>query len=182
MIDSIFKQHRTILILGLLMAFCRLIPAPEFRMINFTALGATALFFGVYINDKKQAISASILLAMFGDLMLLLIQDINLDFMSVATYLALALIALMGNFVGKLQRGYASVVLIMVAPLLSSVLHFMFILIAQYLKAGGTFISALQMAIPQYKGLVLGDIFFTILLFSIYAITKKISPVDDNAQ
>jgi len=96
-------------------------------------------------------------------------------------YGSFIMITYIGMFVKKLQRGYSSVVLTMVAPLLSSMLFFIVtnfgVWVQGSIHTGASLAECYIVAIPFYKGTVLGDVFFTTVLFTSFSIIKSRYPV-----
>jgi hypothetical protein len=173
-----YKKYRTVLMLGLAMTVLRIIPFHKYNLILFSPVNAIAIFFGIKILNKKHAVVALISIVALSDVFLFFTNAQIPTAVTMFNYLALAAITIIGSLVGKLQRGYSSVVLIMVAPLLSSVLFFLLNTIGQWVQQIGqkTLIEILIISIPNYKGLVLGDVFYTLLIFLIYTLLKRIYP------
>lgn len=176
--EKIFTTRNIVIVAMIfLAALCRLIPAPEYRMWNFTPIGAIALFGGAFINNKRYAFLLPISVMLFSDILLQIYNGSGFHSLMPWVYGSFFLITYIGMFVKKLQSGYSSVVLTMVAPLLSSMLFFIVTNFGVWVQGGDYSGYALGqcyiLAIPFYKGTVLGDVFFTAVLFGGFSIIKS---------
>jgi len=174
--EKIFTPRNTLIFIMILIAsLFRLIPL-EYRMANFTPVGAMALFAGAFITNKKYAILLPLSIMFITDIILQITGQHGFHLLMPWVYGSFILIVLLGRFVQKLQRGYSSVVLTMVAPLLSSMLFFLItnfgVWVIGNVHTGVSLAQCYIDAIPFYKGTVLGDVFFTALLFSSFSIIK----------
>jgi hypothetical protein len=157
-------RNITLVLLVVLAAFSRLIPHPA----NFTAVGAMALFGGAYFSNKK----VSVLLPLIA----LIISDLAIGFHSsmFAVYAAFAFIGMIGwSLNGKL-----SVARVGGTSLLAS---FAFFLISNfgvwvsgelYAMNFEGLVQCYVMAIPFFGNQILGDVFFSGVLFAGYEFAR----------
>ena len=176
--EKLFTTRNIVIIsLMFLAALCRLVPAPEYRMWNFSPVGAIALFGGAFIADRKQAILLTLSVLFLSDVLLEIFNGTGFHSLMPWVYGSFVLITFIGRFVAKLQKGYSSVVIMMVAPCLTSMLFFIVTNFGVWAQGsyGYTGIGLLECyvaAIPFHKGTILGDFFFTLVLFSSFSIAK----------
>jgi hypothetical protein len=148
------------LTLGLIIlaaALSRLLPHPD----NVTPIAALALFAGVFMEKKSLALAVP-LLAM-------LLSDALIGFHSTmwGVYLGFALIVAIG-FMLRQRLGFLSVAL---AAFAGSLAFFFFSNLAVWLSSGlypltlAGFSECFIAAIPFYTNTLLGDLFYTSLLF-----------------
>lgn len=162
----------------LIAAFSRLIPHP----FNFTPIAGMALFGGALLTDKKLAVAIP-LIAMF-------ISDIFLGFhdQMLGVYISFIMISFIGFWLGS---NY-SVGKIVLASLSSSLLFFLvtnfycWLIYPMYTKDLAGLISAYTLAIPFYTNdvfgsffvnTILGDLFYTGVLFGAYHLARVKFPV-----
>lgn len=155
----------TIAAIILVAALMRLLPHPD----NMTPIAAMALFGGAYIRPKTLAVAIP-LLAM-------LVSDLFIGF-------RLNMLVIYGAFVltvgiGMLLRGRISVPTVALASLASSLLFYC-ITNCVFLYNEAMYPHTLEgqmqsyiAAIPFFRNTVLGDLFFTTLLFGGYALLKR---------
>lgn len=154
-------------------ALCRLIPHP----LNFTPIAAMALFGGTYIKDKKLAFWIPISAMLLSDVLLQIINGTGFHNQMIWVYGSTALITCLGFFLrGREQRQT-----IMVASLLGSILFFFITNFGVW--AGGFYGYTLAglsncyvMAIPFFKGTIMGDLFYNLVFFGGYALVRKFNP------
>lgn len=158
----------TLILMVLGAAFSRLIPHPW----NFTAIGAMALFGGAYFPSKKQ----SLLIPLAA----LLLSDLVLGFHNtmVFVYMAFALIVILG---WNLREGKSAFKVGTFALVTSS----LFFLISNFgvWVMGGMYAPTFQglvqcyvAALPFFDNQILGDLFFSGVLFGSYELAKKWAP------
>jgi len=161
------NKPRFTLVAGMIVAAAaaRLVPhAP-----NFSPLGATALFAGAHVADKR--------LAFVVPLAALLLSDLVLGFYSgqAVVYGAFALIVCLGFFL----RGRCTPLRIASAALASSVLFFIVtnfavwaagVLYPRTLAGLGTCFAA---AVPFFQNTLAGDLFYAAVLFGGFALAEK---------
>ncbi len=156
----------TALVLGA--ALTRLLP----HYPNFTAIGGLALFGGAYFDKKWQSFVIP-----FAALFL---TDLLLGFHSTmfAVYGSFALIILLGMSLSK-KRTVTSVLL---ASVTSSVLFFvitnlgMWMTMGMYPKTAAGLGMCYTAAIPFFHTTLLGDLFFTSVLFGAYELIQLKAP------
>jgi len=154
----------------LLAILTRFIPHPA----NFTAVGAMALFSGFYLQKKWSFVL--VIAAM-------LISDFFIGFYNpwimLSVYGSFATIAILGWFFRNKARG----INVLGLSLFSSTLFYLITNFVVWL-AGNMYpknISGLlwcyYMAIPFYRNMILGDLFYVIILFGGYWAIIKILPI-----
>jgi hypothetical protein len=145
-------------------AFIRLIPHPP----NFAPIAATALFAGAYFNKKIYAFIVPIVA--------MILTDAIIGFHPLAwlVYLSFALIVFIGIFMLKI----ISVKNLFFAATLSSVSFFLITNFGVWLGSNfypQNFYGLIQCyiaAIPFFHNNLLGDLFYSTILFGLYEIIK----------
>ena len=164
------KNIITILTLVLVAGISRLIPHPW----NFTAMTAMALFSGCVMPKNQK------LLAFLAPLLALLWTDAILGFHTTAVYVyaAVALITIMGMNLKEdsvLQVGSAALI---GSGLFFGITNFgVWLSQDMYLKSLVGLETCFAMAVPFFHYQVLGDLFYTGVLFGAFAILRKTVPV-----
>lgn len=157
-------QKNKLIISAFLILFgvvCRLIP----HLWNFTPLAAIALFAGVYLG-KRYALIIPIITMLIGDLF---IGFYGIKLM-LAVYLSFLIIGLLGYFIRK----YKSAETIAASSIVASVLFFIITNWAVwqfspwYAKTFQGLIQCYTMALPFFRNTLLGDLFYTAVLFGVY--------------
>lgn len=172
--DKINSRFWVITLLILAAAFVRLIPHPP----NFAPITAMALFSGAYFNKKSFAFAIP-LAAMF-------LTDAIIGFHSSMwiVYLSFALIVLIGMFMLK-KVSIKNVVLASVTASLS------FFIITNFgVWAFGTMypknivglIECYIAAIPFFQNTLLGDLFYSGIMFGVFEFAKSKFPVISEAK
>lgn len=167
-LSGISPRLLTVSALILIAALSRLLP----HWPNFTAVAAMGLFGGTLLQDRRLAI-ATPLIAMF-------ISDLFLGFHSTMpfTYSALLLTTLIG--MGMLRQ--LSAVRILGASLTASVVFFVISNFGVWLTSGGAWgytqdlqglLTCYLMAIPFFHYSLLGDLFFSAVLFGGFALLSQ---------
>jgi len=152
----------------------RVIPHPP----NFTPVTAIALFGGAYFSKRW--------LAFFIPLSSLLLSNLVLGY-GVGSYVVYASFALVVS-IGLLLRRHRSALAIGVAALGSSVLFFVITNLGVWLfdnmypKTAAGLIMCYTAAIPFFKNAVLGNAFYTVLLFGGFALAQRHWPVLQNRE
>lgn len=160
------------LLLIVVAAFSRLLPHPA----NFTALGAIALFGGVYL-DKRYAVAIP-LLAM-------LISDYFIGFYG-GMYWVYGSFVLVG-LIGLWLRNHKSPAIILGGTVASSILFYVitnlgvwFTPASMYARTWDGLVECYVAAMPFFRNTLGGDLFFVVLLFGAYegilALTRKMAP------
>ncbi len=149
-------------------AALRLVPHPP----NFTPIGAMALFSGAYLGRRG--------LAFVAPLAALLLSDLFLGFYHgmAFVYATTALIVVIGWL--ALQR--ISSLRVVGAALISSVLFFLLSNFGMWLFSGfypltlSGFVTCYVAAIPFFQNTVVGDLFYSGLLFGGFALLERAIP------
>jgi hypothetical protein len=165
------KKTIVVSILVLVAALTRLLPHP----FNFSPIGAMALFGGCYIVNKRLAFLLPISAMLISDTLLELIKGKGAGFHPILlwVYLSFAVITCIGFYL----RGRAQRQTIMVASLVGSVLFFLITNFGQWVTGyygygAGSLTTSFVNAIPFFRGTVLGDLFYNLVLFGSFAIIK----------
>lgn len=150
-------------------AFSRLIPHPW----NFTAVGAMALFGGAYFPSKKQSL--------FIPIAALIVSDLILGFHSTMLFVYGAF--MLTVLVGWALRDERTALKIGTLSLVTSALFFLisnfgvWVTQAMYPMTSAGLVQCYVAAIPFLENQVLGDLFFSAILFGAFETLKKVSPV-----
>ena len=154
----------TVSIMVAIAAATRFLPHPP----NFTAIGGMALFGAATLTNKKLAFLVPIMAMFISDLFIP--NGFNLS-----VYAAFIAIAAMGLLISN-KKGPMPVI---VGSISASVIFFaisnfgVWASQAMYTKNAIGLISCFEAAIPFFPNTLAGDLFFSSLLFSSYAIIKK---------
>lgn len=152
-------------ILILLAGFSRIIPHPA----NFTAINSVGLFGGKYL-DKKTAVVSIVFIMLFTDALL--------GFYNFKIMLAVYLSLIISVFLGQYLKNNFSLKNLSLSILASSTLFFITTNLAVFLFSGMYphnfygLIQCYQMAIPFFRNMLLGDIFYSSVIFSAYHLIK----------
>ena len=168
---------RTRFVIGIiaLVALTRLLPHP----FNFTPIGAIALFAGTYIADRKQAFLLPMITLLISDILLQIVNGSGFYRDMVFVYGSFALI----TAIGFILRGREQRQTIMVASLVSSILFFFitnfgtWVMYDMYPKNLQGLMTCYIAGIPFFKGTIMGDLFYNIILFGSFALAKWRFPV-----
>lgn len=154
----------TVSIMVAIAAATRFLPHPP----NFTAIGGMALFGAATLTNKKLAFLVPIMAMLISDLFIPNGFDLSV-------YTAFIVIAAMGLLISN-KKGPMPVI---VGSISASVIFFtisnfgVWASQALYTKNAIGLISCFEAAIPFFPNTLAGDLFFSSLLFSSYAIIKK---------
>ena len=167
--QTLFPDKRTILITVLLIlaALSRLLPHPN----NFAPIGAIALFGGCYITNKRLAFILTLGVMFFSDIMMQIVYGNGFHPIMLWVYASFAII----TFLGFLLRGREQRQTIMVASLVGSILFFVITNFGQWATGyygyeSGTLVKSFVAAIPFFRGTIMGDLFYNLVLFGSYAL------------
>ncbi len=160
-------KTRFLVIIGMILAamFSRLIPHPP----NFVPLSAIALFSGAYFSSKKQAFILPLLALFFSDLIL------GFHSTMPVTYLSFVLIIFLGFWLKEKK----SAIYIAEASVASSLLFFIITNLGVwaftqlYPKTIAGLLTCYVAAIPFFHNALLGDLFYTGVLFGGFALIEK---------
>ncbi len=162
---------RFAVLLGMVLAAAasRLLPHPP----NLTPIAAMALFGGAYFSDQRVAFLVPLAAMFLSDLVIGLHRQLPVVYACFA----------MTVCIGLWLRGRRRAPLIAGAALASSVLFFVvtnfgvWALGSLYPKTMEGFIACYLAAIPFFKNTLIGDAFYTALLFGGFALTERRFPV-----
>lgn len=157
----------------LLGACSRLIPHP----MNFTPIAALALFGGSYIKDKKMAFILPMAALLFSDILLQITSGNGFHDQMIWVYGSMALVTLIGFYI----RENLKTSNILVGSLLGSILFFMLTnfgvwALGYYGHTVSGLVQCYVMAIPFFKGTLLGDLFYNAAFFGSYALITRYMP------
>jgi len=163
--EKIFSNKFLVLTgLILLAAISRLIPHP----LNFAPITGMALFAAVYFNEKKFAFAVPVF-AMF-------LSDVIIGFHSQMFVVYLSFVLIVGiGFLVKHKKSFGTIALASVA---SSIIFFVvtnfgvWALGTLYTKDVAGLALCFTAAIPFFQNTLLGDLFYTGLLFGVYEVVK----------
>ena len=154
----------TVSIMVAIAAATRFLPHPP----NFTAIGGMALFGAATLTNKKLAFLVPIMAMFISDLFIPNGFDLSV-------YTAFIAIAAMGLLISNIKGPMP----VIVGSISASVIFFaisnfgVWASQAMYTKNAIGLISCFEAAIPFFPNTLAGDLFFSSLLFSSYAIIKK---------
>ncbi len=177
MIQNLNISTKTKFVLAVigLVALTRLLPHP----FNFTPIGAIALFAGTYITNKKHAFLFPVITLLISDILLEIFTGAGFYRDMIFVYGSFALI----TAIGFILRGHEQRQTIMVASLLSSILFFFltnfgsWLMYDMYPKTAGGLLTCYIAGIPFFKGTVMGDLFYNVVLFGSYSLVRWRYPV-----
>jgi hypothetical protein len=162
--SSVAPRFAALCTLVALAALARLLPHPP----NFTPVGALALFGGATFGDRRWSLLAP--------LAAMLLSDAVLGFHSGMPVVYAAFVAIVG--IGLLLRGGRTPLRLVAASLAASVLFFVVTNFAvwamgsMYPKSAGGLLACYVAAIPFFGNTLLGDAFFTAVLFGGLALAE----------
>ena len=162
------NQIFALVLMVLVAAFSRLIPHPW----NFTAIGAMALFGGAYFPSKTQSLIIPIAA--------LVVSDLVLGFHNTMFFVYGAFIVAV--ILGWTLREERSVFKIGTMALVTSSVFFLisnfgvWAMQTMYPMTWSGLVSCYVAAIPFFDNQILGDLFFSGVLFGAYETLKKVSP------
>lgn len=177
MIQNFNISTKTKFVLGLigLVALSRLLPHP----FNFTPIGAIALFAGTYITDRKKAFLLPLIALFISDIVIEIVTGSGFYRDMIFVYGSFALI----TSIGFLVRGREQRQIIMVASLISSILFFFltnfgtWLMYDMYPKSMQGLLMCYIAGIPFFKGTIMGDLFYNLVLFGSFALARWKFPV-----
>lgn len=150
----------------LLGVFARLIPHSP----NFTPVGAIALF-GGYSLDKKQAFILPLLMMLLSDLF------IGFDSLQMRVFVYGSF--LVAVLIGRLLKNNLSYKNLVLASFASSIVFFIvtnfavWVFTPLYLKTFDGFVNCFIMALPFFRNTLLGDLFYTGVIFGSYRLANS---------
>jgi len=157
----------------------------ELQLWNFTAIGASALFGGVVIKNKRLAYILPLATLFLTDLFFELFTNINGFYgaQMFFVYGAFLLITLIGTQIKKVNA-----LTILLASIGTGILFFLisnagvWILSGMYPRTLGGLITCYAAAIPFFRNdmfgnfflnTIMGSVFYSALLFGVYALIKR---------
>jgi hypothetical protein len=158
-----------------LTALARLLP----HEMNFTPVGAIALFAGTYITNKRMAFTLPLIVLLVSDVLLELFYGTGFYRDMIFVYGSFALVVM----IGFLLRGREQRQTIMVASLVSSIVFFLvsnfgsWLMYNMYPKSLEGLVNCYIAGIPFFRGTVMGDLFYNVILFGVFALAKWRYPV-----
>ena len=160
-------------ILILIGALSRLMPHPD----NFTPIAAMALFGGTYLKNKKYAFLIPMTSLFLSDVLLEMMGKTGFHNQRLWVYGTMILITYLGFFL----RGREQKQNILVASLTGS---FIFFLLTNFGTWSAGYYGYTQhglaqcyvAAIPFFRGTLMGDLFFNVVLFGGFALVRWASP------
>ncbi len=180
MSEKLIKRTGLLSIMVLLAALSRLLPHPP----NFTPIGAIALFGAAYFHRKELAFAIPLVAMWISDLILNNViyakayPELYNGFVfigSIGVYVAFLVIVLLGFSMLKKVK----VPNLLGASLMASVLFFLitnfgsFLVDPMYPKNFAGLTSAYAMGIPFFWNTLLGDLFFTGVLFGGFELVRR---------
>lgn len=173
--NKIYLRFSVITLLILLAALSRLIPHPA----NFAPIGGMALFGAAYYSRRMWAFAIPVVSMWISDLVLNnVVYGAYFDRFVWFTYGAFVLIALMGIFTLRKIK----VPNLLFSALVASVIFFLvsnfgvWFSGTMYPKDFGGLIACYTAGIPFFKNTVMGDLFYTALLFSVFELSARRFP------
>lgn len=161
------KNQLVVLGIIVLAVAMRLLPHPP----NVTPVAALALFGGAYIQDKRFALALPLVVLMLSDLLLGLHDTL------IFVYIGFMLTAMIGMILRKRMNGLT----IVTASLASSVMFFVLTNFGVWMTSDlysadlSGLITCYIAAIPFFQNSVLGNLFFTALLFGGFALYARLA-------
>lgn len=161
------------LIIGMLLAatVIRLFPHEP----NFTPIGAMALFGGTYLINKRLAVILPLLAMLVSDIALEIINGTGFHSTMLFVYGSFVLIASLGFFLRRRVQRQT----IMVGSLVGSLIFFFVTNFGVWITAHGFYpftaaglVDCYIAGIPFFKGTVMGDLFYNLILFGSYSLVK----------
>lgn len=172
--DDHRKKLLIVSVLIFLAALSRLLPHIE----NFTPIGAIALFGGTFIQDKKRAFLIPLSAMLVSDLLLQVVTGNGFHNTMVFVYGAFFIITSLGFLLRKRVQRQT----IMVSSLVGSMIFFFItnfgVWATGYYGYGlENLMNCYIAGIPFFRGTVMGDLFFNLVLFGSFAIIQWRFPV-----
>ena len=174
--NKINLTYLTVVLLILIASFSRIIP----HMPNFTPIGAMALFGGAYFKNKYHAFLIPILSLWISDLV---INNFILSYYNEFTWFYSGFLWQYSAFIIIILIGYYSLNKlnfknILFSSLGSSLIFFVVTNFGVWISGSmhpldlNGFITCYVLALPFYKGTLLGFLFYSSFLFGVFEMTK----------
>lgn len=163
-------KERLILLVSIILvaAFARILPHP----VNMTPVAAVALFAGAYLPRLTLALIIPVAAMVLSDML------IGFHSTMLFVYAAMMLTAC----IGTLLRGKTRLMNVAGASLISSVLFFLITNFGTWMTQDmyphtmEGLVACFVAALPFFTNTVLGDLFFTALLFGMFTIAERCFP------
>lgn len=170
--QAFIKDNKTkfVAIAILAAAISRVLPHP----LNFSPIGAMALFGGTYITNKRNAFIIPLAAMLISDILLQFMTGYGFHSTTIWVYGSFAMITSLGFYLRKRVQRQT----VMVCSLVGSLLFFFVTNLGTWLtqnlypKTGAGLVECYIQAIPFFGGTIMGDLFFNLILFGAYAIAK----------
>ncbi|HPO55449.1 MAG: hypothetical protein RBR95_00800 [Ignavibacteriaceae bacterium] len=166
-----FSSTKFLVMCGLVLfaAFARFIPHPP----NFAPIAAMALFGGAYFSNKKLAFIVPFAALFLSDLVIGLYEGIWV------VYISFALVVLIGmTLKNRIKIGNVAVASITASAAFFVITNFgVWAMGILYPKTAEGLIACYTAAIPFFHNTLLGDLFYTGVLFGVYEVVKVKFPV-----
>ena len=160
-----FKNISIALVI-LVASLSRLLPHPP----NFTPIIAIGLFSGVYFRKENT-------LSLIIPIMAMIISDLFLGFhlISLFVYLSLIIVVFIGRNIKKIKPTF-----ILLGSLSGSIVFFIIsnfgVFLIGYPKSFAGLLTCYTAAIPFFYNSILGDLFFSGIIFLAYDVIKRTIP------
>jgi len=169
------KKYLPIYLLLILAVITRFIPHPA----NFTAVGAIAIFGGLYIPRRY---------AIVGPLLVMFVSDIFIGFYNLPTMIAVYASFILMTVIGLKTRNKKNIATVIGCTLLGSVLFYIitnwavWAFGAMYPHTISGLFSSYYWALPFFKNTLAGDLLYTSVLVGGYEllVSKKISTISSH--
>ena len=174
--NKISLTYLAVILLILIASFSRIIP----HMPNFTPIGAMALFGGAYFKNKYHAFIIPILSLWISDLV---INNFILSYYNEFTWFYQGFLWQYSAFIMIILIGYYSLNKmsfknILLSSLGSSLIFFVVTNFGVWISGSmysldlSGFITCYALALPFYKGTLLGFLFYSSFLFGVFEMSK----------
>jgi len=174
--NKISLTYLAVILLILIASFSRIIP----HMPNFTPIGAMALFGGAYFKNKYHAFLIPILSLWISDLV---INNFILSYYNEFTWFYPGFLWQYSAFIMIILIGYYSLNKmsfknILLSSLGSSLIFFVVTNFGVWISGSmysldlSGFITCYALALPFYKGTLLGFLFYSSFLFGVFEMSK----------
>jgi hypothetical protein len=141
---------------------------------NFTPIGAMALFSGTLISNKRWAMMLPLIALLLSDIALEIINGSGFHATMPFVYGSLMLISMLGFLIRKRVQRQT----IMVGSLVGSLIFFFVTNFGTWVTEGiyehsfNGIMNCYIMAIPFFKGTVMGDLFYNLILFGGFSLVR----------
>ena len=145
---------------------------------NFTPLAAMALFGGTYLINKKWAFIIPLTAIFISDIIFEIYNGTGFYPDMIFVYGSMALITCLGFYLrGREQRQT-----IMVASLTGSIIFFLLTnfgtwTTGYYGYTASGLMNCYVAGIPFFKGTLIGDLFYNIVFFGVFALARRMTPI-----